>query len=84
MVHVIHTYPLIGELGLPGLVALLVPAAFVGLAVYATWRMSREAVPVAASESAFLTQPERLLAERLARGEITVDEYERVLSVLRS
>ncbi len=74
---------------------LLVPLALLGLAVWATWLMSRQpelttsivpsvpAGPVGSRGQAPRNGAEVLAYSRLARGEITVEECARIIRVLR-
>jgi len=75
---------------------LLAPALLLGLAVWAAWNLSNRdsvspsgsaAVPATFGHGGQIPVPrdgaEKLAGERLARGEISVDEYQRIISVLR-
>jgi hypothetical protein len=75
---------------------LLAPALLLGLAVWAAWNLSDRdnvspsgsaVVPATAASGRQIPAPrdgaEKLARERLARGEIDVEDYERIISVLR-
>ena len=78
------------------ILVLVAPALLLALAVWAAWNLnSREdvspsasaVVPAMARYGRQIPVPrdgaEKLARERLARGEITVEDYERIISVLR-
>ncbi len=74
---------------------LLAPALLLGLAIWAAWAMTRTdmsssgsaMVPATLGHGRHIPVPrdgaEKLARERLARGEITVEDYERIITVLR-
>lgn len=77
-------------------VVLIAPALLLGLAIWAAWNMThRESVstsgstlvPANVGHGRSIPVPrdgaEKIARERLARGEITVEDYERIISVLR-
>lgn len=67
-----------------GIVSLVVIALLIGLVIYLLLRDRKRTAPVAAAP---IVQPQddalRVLADRLARGEIGVDEYQERVAVLR-
>ncbi len=75
---------------------LIAPALLLVLAVWAAWTMSNRsdvspagsaAVPASVGHGRQIPVPrdgaEEIARERLARGEISVEDYERIISVLR-
>ena len=75
---------------------LLAPALLLGLAVWAAWNLSNRdsvspsgsaVVPATVGHGRQIPVPrdgaEKIARERLGRGEISVQDYERIISVLR-
>lgn len=67
---------------------MLVPIAVIVLFAWAAWYLLRSNAPEASAILAKIAPAprdgaERIAAERLARGEINVTDYERILAVLR-
>jgi hypothetical protein len=75
---------------------LLAPALLLGLAVWAAWNMSNRGsmsssgsavMPATISHGRHVPVPrdgaEKIARDRLARDEISIDDYERIISVLR-